>query len=80
MQSIGAFQAKTHFSSLLEKVEKGGRVIITKHGRPIAELIPCKDKEDRQKIKLAIQDLKLFAKTHTLDGIHWKTLRDEKRR
>ncbi len=80
MQSIGAFQAKTHFSSLLEQVEKGERVVITKHGHPVAELIPCRDKEDRQKVKQAIQRLKLFAKTHTLGGIDWKALRDEGRR
>lgn len=80
MQSIGAFQAKTHFSALLEQVEKGESVLITKHGHPVAELIPCRYKKDQEKVKQTIQHLKSFAKKHTLGGIDWKTLRDEGRR
>ncbi len=40
MKSIGAFEAKTHLSRLLEEVEGGEAVIITKNGRPVAELRP----------------------------------------
>jgi len=39
--SIGTFQAKTHFSQLLERVAKGEEITITKHGRPVARLIPA---------------------------------------
>lgn len=38
--SVGAFEAKTHLSSLLRQVELGEEVTITKHGRPIARLVP----------------------------------------
>lgn len=37
---IGAFEAKTHLSELLARVEAGETIAITKHGRPIARLIP----------------------------------------
>ena len=37
---IGAFQAKTHLSSLLDRVEKGERITITRHGVPAAILVP----------------------------------------
>ena len=37
---IGAFEAKTHLSELLEKVRGGRTFFITKHGRPMAELRP----------------------------------------
>ncbi|HEX8296608.1 MAG TPA: type II toxin-antitoxin system prevent-host-death family antitoxin [Chthoniobacteraceae bacterium] len=37
---VGAFEAKTHLSSLLQKVEHGQRIVITKRGKPIAELKP----------------------------------------
>lgn len=37
---IGAFEAKTHLSELLEKVRRGKTFFITKHGRPMAELRP----------------------------------------
>jgi prevent-host-death family protein len=43
MHTVGAFEAKTHFSALLEKVEQGERVVITKHGRPVARLIPINE-------------------------------------
>ena len=38
---IGAFQAKTHFSQLLERVAQGEEITITKHDRPVARLIPA---------------------------------------
>lgn len=79
MQTIGAFQAKTHFSALLEQVEKGEQIIITKHGRPVARLIP-ETKVDRESIQHTITRIKKFAQAHTLRGIDWKTLRDEGRR
>jgi prevent-host-death family protein len=40
---VGAFEAKTHLSRLLELVRKGQRVVITKHGVPVAELVPPSD-------------------------------------
>jgi len=36
----GAFEAKTHFSDLLDRVEKGDRIVITRHGREVAVLSP----------------------------------------
>jgi prevent-host-death family protein len=38
--TVGAFEAKTHLSELLVKVEEGEQVTITKHGRPVARLVP----------------------------------------
>jgi prevent-host-death family protein len=38
MSEIGAYEAKTHLPKLLERVEKGERFVITRHGRPVAEL------------------------------------------
>jgi prevent-host-death family protein len=39
MKHVGIFEAKTNLSSLIEEVEKGGAVIITRHGKPVAKLI-----------------------------------------
>ena len=39
-KSIGAFDAKTRLSELLERVDKGAVYVITKRGRPVAELRP----------------------------------------
>jgi prevent-host-death family protein len=40
MAEIGAYDAKTHLPQLLERVQQGERFVITKHGRPVAELVP----------------------------------------
>lgn len=45
--TVGAFEAKTHLSSLLQRVEAGEEVTITKHGRPIARLVPVGEKASR---------------------------------
>jgi prevent-host-death family protein len=39
-QQIGAFEAKTHFSQIIEKVEHGADFVITKRGKPVAKIIP----------------------------------------
>ncbi len=41
---IGAFDAKTHLSELLNKVQEGHTITITKRGKPVAQLVPCRDK------------------------------------
>jgi prevent-host-death family protein len=79
MQTMGAFQAKTYFSSLLEQVEKGEQIIITKHGRPVARLVPTTG-INQEKIKAVIQRFKKMAQSHTLGGLDWKQLRDEGRK
>ena len=40
MKTVGAFQAKTQLSQLLDQVEQGEVVTITRHGRPVAILTP----------------------------------------
>lgn len=43
MQTIGAFEAKTHLSALLERVSKGETITITRHGVPAAMLVPFEE-------------------------------------
>ncbi|MCL2266012.1 MAG: type II toxin-antitoxin system prevent-host-death family antitoxin [Treponema sp.] len=43
-QHIGAFEAKTHFSQILEKIENGEDFVITKRGKPVAKIIPFTEK------------------------------------
>ena len=48
MKSVGAYQAKTHLPRLLERVQQGESVTITKYGRPVARLVPvAADDEER---------------------------------
>ena len=59
MPKVGAYEAKTHLSKLLERVEQGERFIITKRGRPVAELIPI-ERPDAETVRRAIHDLRAF--------------------
>ncbi len=42
MRTVGAFEAKTHFSHLLDQVENGKEITITRHGQAVAVLVPTK--------------------------------------
>lgn len=79
MITVGAFDAKTHLSTLLEKVAQGEEVLITKHGKPIARLVSAID-VDRHALDDVIAQLKQLRRSTTLGGLDWKSLRDEGRR
>ena len=80
MMKSGIFKAKTLFTSLLEKVKRGGKVlIITKRGRPVAGLV-SNEHVLRAKIENAIQELRTLRSGLKLNGLSWKDLRDAGRR
>lgn len=56
MSTIGAYEAKTHLSELLDRVERGERLTITRHGKPVALLVPVPGAPDRT-VDEAIQDI-----------------------
>lgn len=39
-QTIGLFEAKTHLSELVARVEAGDEIVITRHNKPVAKLVP----------------------------------------
>lgn len=47
MREIGAFEAKNKLSALLDQVEKGDEVVITRRGRPVARLVPASAPDHR---------------------------------
>ena len=78
MKTIGAFEAKIHFAHLLERVANGEQIVITKHGTPVARLVPFA-KPDSARTRRAISRLKAFRRGSRLGGLSWKDLRDEGR-
>jgi len=68
MSEIGAFEAKTCLPKLLQRVQAGERFVITKHNRPVAELVPFRPR-DPDKVRSAIEALMEFQKTHSLNGL-----------
>ncbi len=79
MAEIGAFEAKTHLPQLLQRVEAGERFIITRHSRPVAELIPFQA-SDSGKVRSAIDILKEFQKTHSLGGLSVRRIVEQARK
>jgi len=73
MRSIGAFEAKNRLSELLVAVENGEEVTITKHGRPVAKLVPVSTR-DPARIAAAIAELRQLRK-HVRLGAD-ETIRD----
>jgi prevent-host-death family protein len=76
-KTVGAYEAKTHLPALLAQVEKGETVTITRHGRPIARLVPI---EARQSVQEVIDQLKEFRKGQSLGDLTIRELIDEGRR
>lgn len=82
MTTIGAFEAKTHLSRLLEKVAAGEKFVITRHGRPVAKLVPV-DSEDgsaRLKRERAIKRLKTVCNGNRLGRLTIRQLIGEGRK
>ena len=78
MITVGAFEAKTHLSMLLDRVAAGEEVVITKHGKPVARLVSAQA-IDTERVSTAFEQLKALRKGTTLDGLSWRELRDEGR-
>jgi prevent-host-death family protein len=78
MITVGAFEAKTHLSSLLDKVAAGEEVLITKHGKAIARLVRAEDAA-REDVDAVIAKMKALRAGTTLAS-DWKALRNEGRR
>ncbi len=83
MSEIGAFDAKTHFSKLLARVQRGEEITVTLRGKPVAKLVPVTPGFDREKARKAANALRAFGRRLDLGPFEWeewKRYRDEGRR
>jgi len=78
--TIGAYEAKTHLSELLEKVEAGEEITITKHGAPVAKLVPVRKEASLEERAAAIARIQRLASGLSLEGLKIKDLIREGRR
>lgn len=78
-RSIGAYDAKTRFSELLEDVAAGGEFTITKHGTPVARLIPFRKTSSRNERQAAIEAWIKRSKGLSLGGLKIRDLINEGR-
>jgi prevent-host-death family protein len=78
--TVGAYEAKTHLSELLEKVEAGEEIVITKHGAPVAKLVPVEKKASAEERAAAIRRIQKLGTRLSLTGLKVKDLIAEGRR
>lgn len=74
---VGAYEAKTNLSRLLERVERGERITLTRHGRPVAMLVPVEEKRSPGEV---VGDLREFRQGRRLDGVQLRGMIEEGRR
>jgi prevent-host-death family protein len=82
MSEVGAFEAKNKLSALLDRVENGEEIIITRRGTPVAKLVPAKPGFDREKARAAAEGLRKLADSINAPKLGWeeiKKMRDEGR-
>jgi prevent-host-death family protein len=87
MTTIGAFEAKNTLGSLLDRVERGEEIVITRHGRAVARMVPNTRRVDQAQAQSAFERIrgrarglhKTKAKRTAFDWPSLKKLRDQGR-
>ena len=73
METIGAYEAKTHLSQILERVAGGEKIAIAKHGVPVAILQPAAPAKQAP-VRAVIEQLRIFRQGRRLDGLNLRDL------
>jgi prevent-host-death family protein len=87
LREVGAFEAKNTLGSLLDRVESGEEIVITRHGKPVARLVPNEGSVDRSRARAAFDRVRenarlLHEQNKDKEPLDWPTLkkwRDEGR-
>jgi prevent-host-death family protein len=80
MATVGSYEAKTHLAALLDRVAKGERITITRHGVAVAMLVPANGRAQRE-VKEVIAEIKQFGRGRKLPpGVTFRELIAEGRR
>lgn len=80
MHTVGVFEAKNKLTALLDEVEEGGEVLITRRGKPVARLVRAEPGFDRAKARRAADGLRAASKGQALGGLSLRELISEGRR
>jgi prevent-host-death family protein len=78
VREIGAFAAKNTLGPLLDEVERGEEIVITRHGRPVARLVPALPGVDRNQALLAMDRIRARAKALKVGPRNWEALKAER--
>jgi prevent-host-death family protein len=75
---IGAFEAKNKLSALLDRVELGEVIVITRHGEPITKLVPDTGEFDRSQASAASQRIRARAQELKVGPFDWDALKGDR--
>lgn len=78
MKEVTAVEAKVKFGAMLDAVERGEEIIVTRNGKRVARIVPATT-EPKMTREEAVERLSNFAKGRKL-GMDWRKLRDEGRK
>ena len=79
MREIGPSKAKNTLSALLDQVEHGAEIVITRHGKAVAKLVPAELGFDREKAKRVVAGLREASKGLMLRGLKIRDLLNQGR-
>lgn len=82
MREVGAFEATNKLGHLLDLVERGEEIIITRHGKAVARLVPPHQAFNRDQARAAIRRIRERAeklKLGAFEWAEWKSYRDQRR-
>ena len=80
MESVGAFEAKTHLSDLLDRVRQGERITITRHGVPAAMLVPVGEAGPKLTHQEVVEGMRALRKRIKPDAMRVREMVNEGRR
>jgi prevent-host-death family protein len=80
VQEIGAFEAKNTLGALLERVQQGEEIVITRHGKPVARLAPYAGGVGLPEARAAAERIRARAQSLKLGGLGWDVLKADRDR
>lgn len=78
MLDIGASEAKNPLGALLDRVERGEEIVITRHGKPVARLVACSGAIDRASAQAASARIRASAEQLGTGRFDWNALKSER--
>jgi prevent-host-death family protein len=75
---VGAFEAKNTLGALLDRVQRGEEIVITRHGKPVARLAPCATATDQEEAKAALARIRDRARAQGAAPIPWESLKKDR--
>jgi prevent-host-death family protein len=80
MPEIEAFAAEDTLRSLLDRVERGEEILITRYGRPVARLVPHSDAVVHSEARAAIRRIRERAKSLSAGKFNWTAMKADRDR